>query len=571
MSQNSLGGAADLRADDSEILAAKQAAARKKYRVMTICISAVLIFSLFCFIFSQLEEKKATPPTLDNDNSECPTDHSCVTLPAEETQSNPVYMEWSEWMESIPSHVNSESYIVEEQVLYRSRNLETTSSTTQNIMEGWELYDTIQGAGDFGYWSDWSPISVSATKTRQVETQTRYRYRNKETTTGVGSSMDGWELYDTKYSWGDYGSWSNWSASSVSNSDSRQVETKTAYRYRSKETTTGSSENMSGWTLYDTTYSWGNYGGWSDWSTNAVSSSDSRKVETKTQYRYRNISYATEYTNWGNWSDWSFDRQSTSDLKKEESRTVWAYAYFLCPNCGAHMHGWGQCWTWAGGCGATTSDGHWHEVWSTTSWDQAGLKDWHGTGKYYTYIEGQLVFKWQEGGSRTQYRYSTRSTQEVANYGNWSEWDDTDYSNSSSREVQTRTIYRYCDRSQIPTYHFYRWSGWSDWSDDGVTATNDRQVETGTFYRYRDRYQIATYHFYRWGSWSDWSDSEITATDDRQIENTIYYRYRDQVQTTTYYFRRWTEWSPYSEAAVTPEEGVEVQTKIQYRYKAKAD
>lgn len=85
----------------------------------------------------------------------------------------------------------------------------------------------------------------------------------------------------------------------------------------------------------------------------------------------------------------------------------------------------------------------WTQVYSTTSWDAAGLKDWHGTGKYYAYVDGELVFKWTSGGSGTQYRYATRSTQQVTNYGSWSSWGDTSYSNSSTREVQTRTVYRY--------------------------------------------------------------------------------------------------------------------------------
>lgn len=286
MSQNSLGGAADLRADESEIVAEKKQAARKKYRTLTLLVSAVLVMAICCLLLSQCGK--------DNDVDPSSTE---TKQPVGTTQGLPLQAEWSDWADSIPSYVNDESYIVEEQVLYRSRTLEKTSSTTQNSMEGWELYDTIQGSGDFGDWSDWSSTVVTATDTREVETQTRYRYRDKETTTGSSSSMNGWELYNTTYSWGNYGSWSNWSTSSASNSDSR-------------------------------------------------------KVETKTQYRYRNISYSTEYTGWSSWSAWSFDRQSTSDLKKEDSRNVWGYYYYTCPNCGAHMHGWNMyCPSWAGGCG----------------------------------------------------------------------------------------------------------------------------------------------------------------------------------------------------------------------------
>lgn len=384
---------------------------------------------------------------------------------------------WSDWLDNLPEGITADKYEIEEKTLYSSRTQETTSSTEKNSMDGWELYDTVEANGEFGPWSDWSATKVETSATREVDTQTRYRYRDKETTTSSSSTKDGW-------------------------------------------------------TKYDTTYSWGNYGSWSSWSTTSASNSDSRKVETKTQYRYRNISYSTEYTSWGSWSSWSFDRQSTSDLKKEDSRYVYGYYYYTCPNCGAHMHGWNMyCPTWAGGCGkGWIAENMWTQVYSTTSWDAAGLKDWHGTGKYYAYVDGQLVFKWTSGGSGTQYRYATRSTQQVANYGSWSSWGDTAYSNSSTREVQTRTVYRYCDRSQVATYHFYRWGNWSNWSADKVSATNDRQVE-----------------------------------------NTTYYRYRDQAKTTTYFFRRWTEWSAYSETATTPTETVEVQTKTQYRYKSKGN
>lgn len=187
---------------------------------------------------------------------------------------------------------------------------------------------------------------------------------------------------------------------------------------------------------------------YSEWSTTKPTGVDASLIETKTQYSYRTISYTTEYSSWSAWSDWSTTRQSTSDLKKEESRTVWGYYYFKCPGCGAYMHGWGMtCLSWAGGCGQTyIPEGSFVEVYSTTSWDSAGLKDWHGTGKYYTYIDGELVFKWTEGGTSTQYRYATRTSKQVANYSVWSSWSDTVYTESSTREVKTQTLYRYVQR-----------------------------------------------------------------------------------------------------------------------------
>ena len=260
------------------------------------------------------------------DNGKPDENHSQGTTSStttEGTGKGPEQLEWPEWVDKLPEGITADEYDIEEKILYSSRTQETTSSTEKNTMDGWELFDTVEANREFGPWSNWSATKVEASTTREVDTQTRYRYRDKETTTSSSSTKDGW-------------------------------------------------------TKYDTTYSWGNYGSWSSWSTSAVSNSDSRKVETKTQYRYRRISYSTQYTSWGSWSSWSFDRQSTSDLKKEESRTVWGYYYYTCSYCGAHMHGWNMyCPTWAGGCGkGWIGEYDFTQIYSTTSWDAAGLKDW---------------------------------------------------------------------------------------------------------------------------------------------------------------------------------------------------
>lgn len=102
------------------------------------------------------------------------------------------------------------------------------------------------------------------------------------------------------------------------------------------------------------------------------------------------------------------------------------------------------------------------------------------------------------------------------------------YSNSSSRDVETRTVYRYCTRNPISTYYYYRWKDWSAWSTTTVFQSNTKEVETATFYRYRDR-----------------------------------------VTQPTYYFQRWTEWSEYFESPVGESDTVEVRTKTQYRYHSK--
>ena len=395
----------------------------------------------------------------------------------EEVNSVPVeHLYWSEWIDELPQGINKNGYDVEERTLYSSREQKTTSSTESNKMDGWELFDVVEAGSGYGAWSDWTDNTIDEIAGRQVESYTFYRYRDMETTTSYLSSLSGWTHYDTKYYWGDYGSWS-------------------------------------------------------DWSTTAVSSTDSRKVETKKQYRYRDISYSTQYTDWSNWSNWDFTRQNTNDLKKEESRTVWGYYYFKCPRCGAHMHGYGNgaCYTWAGGCGGNIPVEGWNQFFFPYSWDTVGLRNWHGTGKYYVVIDGQRYFKWNDNGQpRPQYRYSTRTTKQVAKYGNWSNWSDSVYSNSSTREVEIRTVYRYCTRSQY-----------------------------------------AVYCYYRWGNWSNWLANSISETSTRQVESKKFYRYRDQIKTKTYYFKKWTDWTEFSTGVVTSSETVQVQTKTQYRFKAK--
>lgn len=209
------------------------------------------------------------------------------------------------------------------------------------------------------------------------------------------------------YTENDEESWSDWSVVYPEGISDGLIQEKTEYRYRDKEFTTSTSDELDGWTLIGSATIYGDYGVWSAWGDTPVSASDERKVET---------------------------------------RTVWPYYYFLCGNCGAHMHGYGSCYTWAGGCGAATYESGWRELWSTTSWDNAGFGDWYGTGKYYAYVDGQLVFK--------------------------------------LTGVSAKTQYRYCTREIVEGYSFYRWGEWSDWSDEAYTASDDREVESRTVYRY---------------------------------------------------------------------------------------
>ena len=87
------------------------------------------------------------------------------------------------------------------------------------------------------------------------------------------------------------------------------VITDVKYTYTLTSYTTSTSKSLAGWTLYDTKTTYGNYGSWSAWSTTPASTSDTRKVETKTEeytyntgrtlFNYSHYKYwNTTYNNW---------------------------------------------------------------------------------------------------------------------------------------------------------------------------------------------------------------------------------------------------------------------------------
>lgn len=73
--------------------------------------------------------------------------------------------------------------------------------------------------------SDWV-LESNVPAGARVEAE-KWTYDLTTNITSDKKSVDGYTLYNTTSKWSDYGSWSGWSRSSVSKSDSRQVETKT--------------------------------------------------------------------------------------------------------------------------------------------------------------------------------------------------------------------------------------------------------------------------------------------------------------------------------------------------------
>lgn len=428
----------------------------------------------------------------DSDDSSKAASASTATAKAEKTAvptATPVkQLEWTDWMEALPKGVSENEYEIEETTLYSSRNKETTSSTSRN-MDGWTQYDTASAGKDYGAWSEWSTDSVAGSSSREVESRKEYRYQDLEYTTGSSSSKSGWELYNTTYSYGDYGSWSGWSTTAVSSSDNTQVETKKEYRYQYLEYTTSTSSSLSGWTLY----SGPNYGDWGSSQTTSTKPTESDTLRIT----------ATKQTKWGyyhvccNYYDGGYNVDSISygsgAHNKHYTSSTWAY-----PACSIGDKGGKQAY---GGTGSGC----------------AGC----GSGFY-------IWFR-NTGGDEYQYTY------------------------------QTRSVY----------YTFYKWGSYSSW---GSSYPGDADsVESRTLYRSRTRQSIPTYHFKRWGSLTDWSTTQASSSDTRKVQERTVYRYRDIVNKKTYLFYRWTDWSEYGVTPVTEDDSTEVQTKKMYRYRSKTN
>lgn len=100
------------------------------------------------------------------------------------------------------------------------------------------VFSSTEDVTYYAHWkdndvTDWTPISDMPADAEIVNK--KYKYTQRSYTTSGSSSMSGWTKYDTKSAWGSWGSWSSWQDSSVSSSDSRQVETQSvvaSYNYK---------------------------------------------------------------------------------------------------------------------------------------------------------------------------------------------------------------------------------------------------------------------------------------------------------------------------------------------------
>jgi hypothetical protein len=311
------------------------------------------------------------------------------------------------------------------------------------------------------------------------------RSTNEDTTTGKTSTW----------------SWSDWSTSIPASGS--EYETKEQYRYRTRETTSSNSSSLSGWTQYDESSTWGDYGSWSDWSTSAVSESDSTQVRTKTQYRYQyyQTTSETSYGSWSAWQDTAITSSSTLDVETQTVKTgTQYYLAHYCTGSGAGTHSLFTSYTNQTDDSTFNAKCSYHEL----GWvDASSLSTSSGNGNYWVWETGyRQAYKYgsklcsngcylwyikdTKDVTKTQYRSrQITTTKKQYKSDTWSDWSDTSSSASNIANTNTRILYSYRTRQRQKTYYFERWSDWSSYSDTAVSSTVDREIQTRTVYRYK--------------------------------------------------------------------------------------
>ena len=230
----------------------------------------------------------------NNTNNSSNNNNSTNDSPASSTEST-----WSEWVDALPSNVNSSQYQIETKTQYRYRTTETMESA-QASMPGWNLsYITTVTGG----WSDVQRI-------QDVSDEQLANYRN-DSNYQILSETKAYYKIDTIHC----DKISGEKGSVLPSSDGTCP---SGYKVHEAWTTSPTNRNVGGlitsvcgqpnltvdstitkstlmWTIQARTkviekiYHYTRLTDWSAWQDEKVEASNNRRVETKTVYRYRKI------------------------------------------------------------------------------------------------------------------------------------------------------------------------------------------------------------------------------------------------------------------------------------------
>jgi beta-lactam-binding protein with PASTA domain/serine/threonine protein kinase len=233
--------------------------------------------------------------------------------------------------------------------------------------------------------------------------------------------------------------WSDWVTvlpSGVS-ATTHDIETKTQYQFRDKETTTASTPTLSGWIKYNEVVT--GYGSWSAWQSSVLTESSSINVESRTVYVFTRYRWLKPTGSIGVYYSY---------MKFASFRVPDYYQEIRLPSLSLATY-------------RLTDEYNWHYFRVAVSNDLM-INQWFGssTSPYIGNFDKNLVYNSTNAAGST-------------------EWY------SKSKTGRSEKDYR--SRPKIYTYYFYRWGSWSAWQDTAVTSSSNREVQTRTVYRYRSK------------------------------------------------------------------------------------
>lgn len=205
---------------------------------------------------------------------------------------------WSNWSDTAPAEGTYSK--VEERTLYRSADKELATANT-STKDGWIYYNTTTSTSKgstttkvTAFTNESKKRTVTTRKVNNYKTKTQYRYVHYQRGTSTSPIK-----YNSEWKGPHYTAWldsplTNHGASGAKGYDkyaSYKCGTCGSTTWWYKEDTREVQYVASTTTWYDYvdtfyTYHFYRWKDWTDWSENAITASDSKKVETKKQYRY---------------------------------------------------------------------------------------------------------------------------------------------------------------------------------------------------------------------------------------------------------------------------------------------
>lgn len=264
---------------------------------------------------------------------------------------------------------------------------------------------------------------------------------------------------------------------------------------------------------------------WSDWNPTVPQSNDII-TESRIEYRFKDTkvikatnqpttpsgySYVSKsatgtYTSWSGWSSWGWGGSTPSKTSLKDVGTATGYRYYAykCKNCGARDPYKGEC----SGCGKTLGDSNWTETYFDYAGTSKSYTKWNSEKGYIT-VNG-VRWNFSIGKQPTITLYHTRTRSEYYNYtykmSEFSDWQAEKIDSSNTREVETRTVYRFKTNStEVSCYNYKRYR---------YTNINNGNV----IYTYTSRYADSMEYSGEWEYYRTFAELNKVSTVDDDIE-----------------------------------------------------